>query len=147
MGAAPGGHAFVLGERSRDEGTLVDVLEFRLGQERYAIETASVREVMTLHHLTPMPCVPAFIRGIVNVRGRFTAVLDLGKFFDLPDPGITDLHHVVLIESGGLEIGLLADSIGTVRTLSGSAHEGLTVLDPVKILQDPRLLVDEEVEP
>jgi purine-binding chemotaxis protein CheW len=150
-----------------DDKSLIEVLEFRLAQERYAIETALVQEVMNLHHLTPMPCVPAFIRGIVTVRGHFTAVLDLKKFFELPDEGITDLHSVVLIESEGTEIGLLADSIGQIHTLSrsalqppaptvggigadylrGATQDGLIVLDPARILQDPRLLVDEEVAP
>jgi len=151
----------------REDESLIDLLEFRLTDQRYAIDIAWVQQVVTLHHLTLMPCVPDFIRGIVTVRGRFTAVLDLKKFFDLPDQGITDFHHAVLIESGGTEIGLLADSIGAVHTFSrsalqadlppwtgigaaylrGATHEGLIVLDPARILQDPRLLIDEEVKP
>src|ERR1700726_1698325 len=78
--------------------TMLDVLEFRLAQERYAIETRYVREVHPLKDLTPLPCTPPFVLGIVNVRGRIVPVFDLKKFFDLPDQGLTDLHRIILIE-------------------------------------------------
>src|SRR5688572_7065199 len=86
------------------------VLEFRLAQERYAIETRYVREVYPLKDLTPLPCTPPFVLGIVNVRGRILPVVDLKKFFDLPEQGLSDLHRVILLEGNGLELGLLADA-------------------------------------
>ena len=147
------------------EDALARLLEFRLAHERYAVETAHLREVVILRALTLLPCVPRFIRGIINVRGRITPVIDLKRFFDLPEPGITDLHHVVLIEAGGQEIGLLADAISGVRVvqraalqatlpaltgigadyLQGATSDGMVVLDAVRILEDPRIVVDEEV--
>ena len=147
--------------------TLIEVLEFRLAHERYAVETRHVREVHPLRNLTPLPCAPAFVRGIVNVRGRITAVLDIKRFFDLPEAGITDLHRIVLIQGQGMEVGLLADSITGVRSialcdlqeqllhltgiradyLKGVMAEGLVVLDAQRMLQDPRIIVEEEVQP
>ena len=147
------------------EDALARLLEFRLAHERYAVETAHLREVVILRALTLLPCVPRFIRGIISVRGRITPVIDLKRFFDLPEPGITDLHHVVLIEAGGQEIGLLADAISGVRVvqraalqaslptltgigadyLLGATSDGMVVLDAVRILEDPRIVVDEEV--
>ena len=73
-------------------GSLVELLEFKLGHERYAVETRHVREVHPLRNLTPLPCAPAFVRGIVNVRGRITAAFDIKRFFGLPEAGLTDLH-------------------------------------------------------
>lgn len=150
-----------------EAGTLLEVLEFRLAHERYALPTRHVHEVLPLRSLTLLPCVPPFVRGIVNVRGRIVAVLDLKRFFDLPDPGITDLHRVVLVEASGLEAGLLADAIVGVRSiprsglqeslptltgirsdyLHGVTDEGLVVLDARRILEDPRIIVQDEVEP
>jgi len=147
------------------EGTLARLLEFRLAHERYAVETTRVREVVVLRALTLLPCVPHFIRGIINVRGRITPVIDLKRFVDLPESGITDLHHVVLIEAGGQEIGLLADAISGERVveraglqaslptltgiradyLLGATGDGMVVLDAVRILADPRIVVDEEL--
>lgn len=174
-----------LGERAAEEGILrerarrlarptlqdetagtLDVLEFRLANERYAFEASQVHDVQPLRELTQIPCTPSFLRGVVNVRGRLVPVIDLKKFFGLPDPGITDLHRVLLLRAPGIEVGLLADtvegvhaiaidSIGTSQTmvtaisseyLRGITADRLVILDAKAILADPRIIVDEEVE-
>src|ERR1700722_14089268 len=85
--------------------TMLELLEFRLASERYALETRHVQDVHPLRDLTPLPCTPPFVLGIVNVRGRILPVLDLKKFFDLPERGLTDLHRVILVRGNGLELG------------------------------------------
>ena len=147
-------------------GAALELLEFSLAQERYAVESRFVREVCPLKELTPLPCTPPFLLGIVNVRGRILPVLDLKKFFDLPEKGLTDLHRIILIRGDGLELGLLADAITGVRSVSadslqpslptltgiredylkGVTAERLVVLDLARILADPKIVVHEEVE-
>jgi len=82
-------------EQAAAADTLFELLEFRLAQERYAVETRYVREVYPLKDLTPLPCTPPFVLGVVNVRGHILPVLDLKKFFgpagDWPDRPA--LHH------------------------------------------------------
>lgn len=144
----------------------LEVLEFRLARESYALETRYVREVYPLKNLTPLPCTPPFVLGIVNVRGRITPVIDIKKFFDLPEEGLTDLHRIILVQGNDLELGLLADVIVGVRTipvdslqaslptltgirsdyLKGVTAERLVVLDLARILADPKIIVHEEVE-
>ncbi len=63
------------------EGEHIEVLEFILAHERYAIETAWVQEVYPLRQLTPLPGTPAFVLGVVNVRGKIISVMDLRVFF------------------------------------------------------------------
>jgi purine-binding chemotaxis protein CheW len=145
----------------------LDVLEFRLAQERYAIETCYAREVYPLKDLTPLPGTPPFVLGIVNVRGRILPVLDLRRFFDLPGQGLSDLHRIILLEGNGLALGLLADAAVGVRSipvdslqpslptltgirseyLKGVTAEPLVVLDAVRLLASPNIVVDEEVDP
>lgn len=149
-----------------DPGAMLDLLEFRLAQERYAVENRLVQEVSPFKELTPLPCTPAFIRGIVNVRGRILPVLDLKRFFGLPEKGIGDLHRIILVRGGDLELGLLADDITGLRTipvasvqpapptltgirsdfLKGVTAERLIVLHLARILADPGIIVNEEVE-
>lgn len=144
----------------------LELLEFRLARECYGLETRHVHEVYPLKDLTPLPCVPPFVLGIVNVRGRVTPVIDIKKFFDLPDKGLTDLHRIILVRGNDLEFGLLADVIVGVRTipvdslqpslptltgiradyLKGVTAERLVVLDLDRILADPKIIVHEEVE-
>jgi purine-binding chemotaxis protein CheW len=147
-------------------GTMLELLEFRLASERYALESRHVEEVHPLRELTPLPCTPPFILGIVNVRGRILPVMDLKKFFDLPERGVTDLHRIILVRGHGLELGLLADVIVGVRSvaaeslqpslptltgiradyLKGISEERLVVLDLDRLLSDPKIIVHEEVD-
>lgn len=153
-------------ERAPLAGEQLEVLAFKLASEGYAVESRFVQGVHPLQDLTPLPGVPAFVRGIVNVRGRILPVLDLKKFFDLPEQGLTDLHRIVLVRGHDMELGLLADVIVGVRgvaadtlqpslpTLSGIKAEylkgvggdGLIVLDLDRILSDPKIIVHDEAD-
>jgi purine-binding chemotaxis protein CheW len=152
--------------QSMTAGAMLELLEFRLASERYALETRHVQDVHPLRDLTPLPCTPAFVLGIVNVRGRILPVLDLKKFFDLPERGLTDLHRIILVRGNDLEFGLLADVIVGVRSvaaaslqpslptltgiraeyLKGIGEDRLVVLDVQRILADPKIIVHQEVE-
>ena len=150
----------------RPDTALLELLEFRLAQERYAVETRYVAEVYPLKDLTRMPCTPAFVAGIVNVRGRIVSVLDFRKFFRLPEHGLTDLHRIVIIHGNDMEFGLLADVTLGVRStpletvqpplptltrigsqyLKGLTGDHLIILDAPRILADPQIIIHEEVE-
>lgn len=145
----------------------VDVLEFSLAGERYALHAADVQDVQPLRDLTPLPCTPRFLRGVVNIRGELIGVIDLKRFFELPEQGITDLHRVVLLRDGELQIGLLADTVEGVRPLDtramqpsmptltgireqfvrGVTPDRLVLLDAAAILGDRRIVIDENIEP
>jgi len=144
----------------------LEVLEFLLAYERYAIESSYVREVYPLKDLTPVPCTPPFLLGVINVRGQILSVMDLKKFFDLPEKGLTDLNKVILVQSGPMQLGILADVVLGIRLLSpdgmqpslptltgiraeylrGVTQDRLVVLDAGKILADPAMVVQEEVK-
>lgn len=145
----------------------IELLEFRLARDRYAIETRHVSELLPLGDLTPVPCTPAFLAGVVNVRGRITAVIDLQKFFGLPSRGLVDLHHVILVREGELELGVLADAIVGARAdarqdlqpalptsagvpaeyVMGMTADRVLVLDLARMLADPRMIVNEGTSP
>ncbi len=99
----------------RAEEESVEVVTFLLAHETYGLESRCVREVFPLHELTPLPWNPPFVAGIVNVRGRILPVIDIKKLFGLPEKGLTDLNKVLVIHSGDLELGILADQILAVR--------------------------------
>jgi purine-binding chemotaxis protein CheW len=147
-------------------GRLIDVIEFKLAGERYAIEQTYVREVVPLKELTPLPCTPPFMRGIVNVRGQIVPVIDIKRFFELPEGGIADVHMLVIVQCLGCALGLEADAVMGVRAidpanmqpslptltgiraqyLKGVTNEQVVILDALKILGDPKIVVDDEVE-
>lgn len=153
-------------EPAEAAGERIEVVEFILAYERYAIESQYVREVCPLENLTPLPCTPAFVLGIVNVRGEILSVIDIKKFFELPEKGLTDLNKIIVLQSGDMAFGILADAIIGARriaiadiqpslpTLTGIREEylrGLTpersvILDAEKLLSDEKIIVREQVE-
>lgn len=149
-----------------EAGSQLEVLVFGLADEHYALETAHVHEVLPLRTLTPLPGTPPFMRGLVNLRGRLLPVYDLKRFFELPEHGITDLHHVLVLRDAACEIGLLADGIEEIRRLPaaelqpalptlggirsdfliGVTAERLVLLDAARLLGDRRLQIDDAVD-
>jgi purine-binding chemotaxis protein CheW len=112
-----------------------------------------------------VPCTPPFVAGVMNLRGQILAIIDLRKFFELPARGLTELNRVIVLRDSDNELGLLADSVDGVRTLTASdLEEGLptltgirerflqgitgqmlAVLDGGRLLADAGLKVDEQV--
>ena len=111
----------------------LEAVEFDLASERYAFPLAQVREVSLLRELTPVPCTPAFVLGIINVRGEIRTVIDLKKFFDLPDARITELNKIILIQNGEMQLGILADAIRGVRRIPlGEMQPALPTLTNIR---------------
>jgi len=149
----------------RDE-KYFEILEFLLAHETYAIETPFIREVYPMTELTPLPCTPAFVFGLINVRGQILTVMDMKIFFNLPERGITNLNKVIVVRKDTMELGILADEIIGIRNipvndlqpplstmtgihaeyLKGVTGERLIVLDMERFLTDRQLIVHEEVE-
>jgi purine-binding chemotaxis protein CheW len=150
-------------EAARDE---IEIVEFLLAYETYGVESLYVREVYPLKEFTPLPCTPPFVLGIINIHGQILSVIDLKKFFDLPEKGLTDLNKVIVVHDENMAFGLLADAILGVRAipvgdmqaslptltgireayLKGVTGERLVILDASKLLSDQKLIVLEEVE-
>lgn len=142
------------------------LVEFLLAHETYAVESRHVREVYPLENLTPLPCTPAFVLGIVNLRGEILSVIDIRKFFDLPEKGLTDLNKVIVLQSDNMVVGILADAIVGFRGvplsevqpflptltgirekyLKGVTRERTVVLDAEKLLADEKIIVQEQVK-
>jgi len=153
-------------EEKREADQSLEILAFLLGRETYAIESHYVREVCPLKELTPVPCTPPFVLGIVNLRGQMLSVIDFKKFFDLPEEGLTDLNKIIVLQAPEMELGILADAILGVRSipndeiqaslptltgiradyLKGVTKSSLVILAAEKLLSDKRIVVHQEVE-
>jgi purine-binding chemotaxis protein CheW len=154
-------------EPDQSEEDRLEVIEFVLAGEKYAVESSFVREVYQFREFTPIPGAPSFVLGLINVRGQIVSVVDLKKLFDLSEKGLAELRKTILISDGEMEFGLLADTVlglrqillrdlqATLPTLTGVRTEllkGVTparvaVLDAARLLSDQRMLVDQETEP
>ena len=152
--------------RRDEDARMIEVIEFVLACERYAFESAFVREIHPLKNFTPLPCTPSFVLGIMNVRGQIISIVDLKRFFDLPDKGLADLNRVIILQGENIEFGVLADSIIGASSLNendmqpslptltgvrekylkGLTREGTVILDAAAILRDSNIVVNEHVK-
>ncbi len=144
-----------------DSGTQVEVLICRLGTERYAIETRSLRAVQWVSGMVPVPCTPAFVLGIVSVRGEIVTLLDLATMLALTSrPADAETVPVLLLGLSGIRAGLVVDEVLGVEMLDldavqpslsgreftrGIAPGPIVVLDLEQLLTSGRFDVSDEV--
>jgi len=107
-------------------------MTFKLGNELFAIGVAQVREVLEVSQITRVPTAPEYMRGVVNVRGQATPVVDLRLKFGLPAVPDTVHTRIIVME---LELDGEATVLGGV---ADSVHEVIEI-EPGSIDSPPRI--------
>lgn len=136
---------------------------FSLADETYAIDVLQVQEVLKLTEIAPVPGVPDYILGIINLRGDVVTVIDARRRMGLPEREPDDASRIVIIDIDNQNVGILVDAVAEVvhippesvdpapavgndqssRFILGvtSSDEGLTILISLE-----KLLSDDEWE-
>lgn len=98
------------------------IVALHLGDEVYGVDIATIHTVITPQAITAVPRTPAFVAGVMNLRGRIVPVVDLRKRFGLPDAsGDQKGRRIVIVETEGLTAGLIVDAVSEVLRLPESA--------------------------
>ncbi len=147
-----------------DEGAeCFDAIRFSVANEHYAFAADVVREVVPIKEISPIPCAPNCVCGMINVRGQILTVVDLGRLFGVRAENHCEAKKVIVLRSGDTGVGVIADSISgiisvksgklqaSVPTFEGIRQEltcgitadGLVVLDAGKLLAHPALVAEE----
>lgn len=102
-------------------------LTFLLGGEMYAIGILNIKEIIEYGQVTEVPMMPAFIRGVINLRGRVVPVIDLQARLGKPSTAITKRSCIVIVEveSDGdhQDVGMVVDSVSEVLEIPASEIE------------------------
>jgi purine-binding chemotaxis protein CheW len=107
-------------------------MTFKLGDELFAINVAQVREILGVSQITKVPTAPPYMRGVVNVRGQATPVVDLRLKFGLSENPDTVHTRIIVME---LELDGEATVLGGI---ADSVHEVIE-LEPASINPPPRI--------
>lgn len=91
---------------------------FELGNEEYGVGIQFVKEIIRKPEITKLPNAPQFILGVINLRGQILPIISLHERFHLPQPDSTETK-VVIVECGGLLVGMEVDEVREVLTLDG----------------------------
>lgn len=109
-------------------------LTLRLAQEHYAVETLRVREIIGMLDITPLPQMPNYVRGVINLRGRIIPVIDLRLRLGMQPLEYGSRTCVVVLDINGeteddlVQIGCIVDSVSEVREVSQDQIEPPTTL-------------------
>jgi chemotaxis signal transduction protein/chemotaxis regulatin CheY-phosphate phosphatase CheZ len=95
---------------------------FKLSENEYTIPILKVREIINTPTITGLPQSPAYMRGVINLRGRIIPIVDLRKLVSI---GETDIQSskVIVVSSGQVTFGILVDSITSVIKIDEAAIE------------------------
>jgi purine-binding chemotaxis protein CheW len=102
----------------------VQLLTFLLDGEVYGADIIQVQEVLEYRKVTPVPRMPEFLLGVINLRGQVVAVVDLRRQFGMDVMDITVNTCIVIVdvqlEGESVALGLLADAVKEVIELEGN---------------------------
>jgi purine-binding chemotaxis protein CheW len=89
-------------------------LTFTLGQEEYGVEILRVQEIKGYTAVTPIPNTPAYVRGVMNLRGAIIPVMDLRMKFGMPEAEYTAFTVIIVVTVGPKTMGVIVDSVSDV---------------------------------
>jgi len=102
-------------------------LSFHLDHEDFALSIAPIREIIEYSSMTPIPMAPAFMRGVINLRGTVVPIIDLLVRFGRPQTEIGRRTCVVIVEIKSSEpsvcvpVGILVDGVNAVLDIEAAA--------------------------
>jgi|GEM_PF-950845 len=105
-----------------DSTEQIDIVEFELNEDRYAIDITMVREVVEIQPITPLPRTPPYVIGIINLRGEVTHVIDLAILLGQRSRSDRSGQKIIIIPSdvtGGEHVGIIVDNVQSVTEIMG----------------------------
>jgi purine-binding chemotaxis protein CheW len=101
----------------------IQVVEFALGSEHFAIDLFDVKEVVEYTTITKLPNVPAYVRGIIDLRGEITMIIDLKQRLNITEGSVKslDASRIIVLDDkiAKSKIGILVDDVTSVSTFEG----------------------------
>jgi purine-binding chemotaxis protein CheW len=102
------------------------VVLFELGGEVYGLDIATVREIIQMQPVTKVPKAPAYVEGVINLRGKVIPVIDLGKKFGMQQVERTKNTRIVVVNIQDATLGIIVDTVTEVLRLAGDAIEPIS---------------------
>jgi purine-binding chemotaxis protein CheW len=100
-------------------GNEIQLVQFKLGEELFGVEVEQVREIVKLGEVTKVPKTPAFVEGVMNLRGQITTIIDLRSRFGISsEGGCTTESRIIVVDVGENQVGIIVDSVSDVIRVS-----------------------------
>ena len=90
------------------------VIVFQLADKEYAIPVSHVQGIEKLMHITRVPKTPYFVKGVINLRGVVTPIIDLRERFALPISSNEETTRIIIVMLDNMDVGFVVDSANDV---------------------------------
>lgn len=95
-----------------------ELIAFRIGEQEFCVDIRAVREIRGWAPATPLPQSPAYVRGVINLRGAVLPIVDLSCRLGL-GAAVPSARHVIIVARVGLRtVGLLVEAVSDILTFS-----------------------------
>lgn len=101
----------------------IKVIVFRLKNEEYGVDVNQVRSIERMEHITRVPNTPAFVKGVINLRGVVVPIIDLRNRFGIENQEYDDATRIIIVNVDEMEVGLIVDAANDVIDIPVSAIE------------------------
>lgn len=101
----------------------LQLVVFQLGDELYGTDIQLIREIVSMTRITRVPRTPAYIKGVINFRGRVLPVIDLRHRLGLGQTAVTDETRIAVVEVDDDQVGMIVDGVTEVLRLPATAVE------------------------
>lgn len=117
----------LLVEEGKVAAESIQYIVIRLGEEQYGIDIRSIDNIVRMQSITRIPKMPAFLKGVINMRGEVIPVISMRLKMDLEDDVITKATRIIVLklEQEG-NVGILVDEVKEVVSLSVNEIEKIT---------------------
>ena len=99
------------------------VIVFQLEDKEYAIPVSRVQGIERLLHITRVPKTPNYVKGVINLRGVVTPIIDLRERFSLPASDNQDATRIIIVSIKDTEVGFIVDSANDVLDINVKSIE------------------------
>jgi len=145
-------------------------ISFSLNSETYCINLRFVKEItkLKLVNLAPVPCVPEFITGIINLRGEFITIVDIKHFLDITKTPTSDKTKIIVLKISDIQLGILVDDVFDIENIPNEkmnlnvqnkyeknkytsaeillpGNQVMSVFDIKKFIEDERLFIEDSI--
>jgi purine-binding chemotaxis protein CheW len=112
-----------MAQKAEVTGREEQIVVFKLAEQTYGVDIGAVAEIIRMESITRVPRAPEFVEGVINLRGRIIPVIDLRKRFGLPEGEQTRQSRIIIVEIGGMTIGMIVDAVLEVLRIPAETIE------------------------
>ncbi|SMH56912.1 chemotaxis protein CheW [Maritimibacter sp. HL-12] len=132
------------------DGKTIELLSFLVSGQDYCVDIMSVREIRGSARATPLPHSPAYIRGVINLRGAVLPIMDLSARLDLQSATDTSRNVIIVVSTHDRTVGLMVDAVSDILALPESklqsppempSDEGRAFISALTIVDDRMIRV------